>query len=186
MSYIFKYFNIYLFILRIHVSLFRRLSCKFHFSSCSSYTIFSFKYPAYIVDVRVIMKIWGLYFVYSYSKSCHNSSLKDAKYKFQRALLIRIFNENDNWRQRDYCWQIHLPAELVLLAISACAVMISPSTTTDLLHTRRYVYLRLHSWELAALSRCDANYIAVARNFSRKSYCTASCYCSVCVMHWKE
>lgn len=30
------------------------------------------------------------------------------------------------------------------------------------------------------MSRCDVNYRLVARSFSQKAYCTASCYCCVC------
>jgi hypothetical protein len=43
---------------------------------------------------------------------------KNTKYKFQKALLNKHFHEiKDNKRQKDYRWQMDVPAELIYLQL---------------------------------------------------------------------
>jgi hypothetical protein len=60
--------------------------------------------------------------------------------RFQESLLKKQFfkyKNGDNWQQRDYCWQTHLPAELVLSVTRACVLVVSSSVITTWLYGDR-------------------------------------------------
>jgi hypothetical protein len=88
-------------------------------------------------------------YYYRISTFCtHNLDPIVKKNRFQDTLLNICHENGDSWQYRDYCWQIHLLAELILSATIICftlsvhcVTIISCKAITILLYREIWMYL---------------------------------------------